>query len=283
MNEEKLQILSSISDNENCLNAFVNTILLSTAKIDEDKSTILITCHDIILNKLERVLKKSIEGIVIERWENNLLISKKAKLVLETFTTNALDKLTELKTIYLVCGKFYYNQDETQNSNGYHFEINLKDEESANYIITLFDEFGFKLKLVKRKNSFLVYTKNSNQICDIFVKLGASYFALSIQNSLSIREIRNNTNRQNNCFESNLDKTLTASAEQIVAINYILEHYSLDYLSDNLKDVALARLVNPDVSLNELRTILNNTISRAGIKYRLDKIIEIYKNLKGEK
>ena len=127
-----------------------------------------------------------------------------------------------------------------------------------------------------------VYSKNSNQICAIFVKLNAQYFALEIQNALTVRELRNNVNRQNNCFESNLEKTIVASGEQIQAINYILDNYSIDYLDENLREVALARIANPDATLNELKTILNNKLSRAGIKYRLDKIIELYKKLKGE-
>ena len=54
------------------------------------------------------------------------------------------------------------------------------------------------------------------------------------------------------------------------------------YPPENLKEVALVRIANPDVSLGDLRTLLGNNISRAGIKYRLDKIIQMYKELKGE-
>ena len=107
--------------------------------------------------------------------------------------------------------------------------------------------------------------------------------ALDIQNNLAIREMRNNVNRQNNCFESNLDKTINASSEQLKAISYIIDNYSLDYLDESLKAVALARLANPEVSLSALATLLDNSLSRAGIKYRLDKIISIYKKLKGDK
>ena len=53
-------------------------------------------------------------------------------------------------------------------------------------------------------------------------------------------------------------------------------------LDDRLKDVAMARIANPDVSLKDLQTILGG-LSRAGIKYRLDKIIEIYKSIVGGK
>ena len=203
-------------------------------------------------------------------------------LNLNLFPTDC-DRLTILKTLFLTCGRFYYNQDNSLNSKGYNVEFVFKNESFADLAIELLIQFGFSLKKTKRQNMHVVYTKNSAIICDLLVLLGATYTSLDVQNSLAIREIRNTTNRQNNCFESNLDKTLTASNEQLIAINYILDNYSIDYLSENLREVALARIANPDISLADLRMVMNNSISRAGIKYRLDKIIDIYKKIKGEK
>jgi DNA-binding protein WhiA len=207
-------------------------------------------------------------------------INFKNKLDLSFFETDC-DKLTLLKSFFLLNGGFYYNQDNNKNSKGYNFEFVLKDEHTANIVLTLLKEHNFELKKIKRQSNHVVYTKNSNIISDLFVLLGATYTSLEIQNTLAIREMRNNINRQNNCFESNLEKTLDASAEQLKAINYIIDNYSIDYLNENLREVALARIANPDISLNELRMILNSNISRAEIKYRLDKIIEIYKKLIG--
>ena len=192
------------------------------------------------------------------------------------------DRLTLLKSFFLMNGRFYYNQDNNLNSKGYNLEFVLKDEHLANVVLELLSIHNFNLKKIKRQSNYVVYTKNSNTISDLLVLLGATYTALEVQNSLAIREMRNNINRQNNCFESNLEKTLDASTAQLEAINYIIDNYSIDYLSENLREVALARIANPDISLNELRTLMDNKISRAGIKYRLDKIIEIYNKLKGE-
>ena len=140
---------------------------------------------------------------------------------------NECDKLTFLKTAFLTNGKFYYNQNNNQNSKGYSLEFVFRKEHHALTILEILKEFGFDLKIIKRMSNYVVYTKNSNIICDLFVKMGGTYTALEIQNNLAIREIRNNANRQNNCFESNLDKTLSASAEQLDAINYIINKYSI--------------------------------------------------------
>ncbi len=290
----KSTILSSIPDNSCCSLAFINIVLYSSAHIDTKNSTILINSRTDILDKVKSIIFNFYPNIDVNAWDNFLLLKGNIfNLLLDCnidsngksepyLFSNECDKITILKSIFLTNGNFYYNQDNNKNSKGYNFEIIVKDEDVANFLLNLFAEFDFKLKKTKRNNYFVIYTKNSNVICDIFVKLSDVKTALDIQNNLAMREMRNSANRQNNCFEFNLNKTIDASSIQLNAINYIINNYSLDILDENLKEVALARIANPDVSLNDLKTILNNKISRAGIKYRLDKIITLYQKLKGE-
>lgn len=292
MNNCKAQILSSISNNTCCSSTFVNLVFLFSAQIDKEYKNLLINANNDVLAKVSKIVNNFYPNIQLNSWNNFLLISGNIYELLQTLNFNKqlnltyfdseCDRLTILKTMFLTSGNFYYNQDNTKNSTGYSLEFVFRDENHCNICKEILIEYNFCLKKIKRLNSFVLYTKNSNIICDLLVKLGASYTALEVQNSLAIREIRNAANRQNNCFEFNLDKTLNASGIQMEAINYIVDNYSIDYLDENLREVALVRIANPDVSLNDLRQLLNNKISRAGIKYRLDKIIDIYKKLKGE-
>ncbi|MBO5954480.1 MAG: DNA-binding protein WhiA [Clostridia bacterium] len=292
MQECKQQILNTIPNNNCCSFAFLNVVALSS-QINKDFSNLIVTSQPYVLEKVIKVVTNFYPNIEINCWDSFLLLKGniyeflvdlnfKTKLDLTLFDGEC-DKLTLLKSFFLMNGRFYYNQDNNKNSKGYNLEFVLKDEHTANVVLELLKLHNFELKKIKRQSNYVIYTKNSNIISDLLVLLGATYTALEIQNSLAIREMRNNVNRQNNCFESNLEKTLDASTAQLKAINYIVDNYSIDYLQENLREVALARIANPDVSLNELRTLLGNNISRAGIKYRLDKIIEIYNNLKGEK
>jgi DNA-binding protein WhiA len=287
----KQQILNSIPNNNCCSLAFLNVVVQSS-QVNSNYTNLIINAQQTILDKIVKIISNFYPNIEINCWDSFLMIKGniynllvdlgfKNKLDLTLFTEDC-DKLTLLKTFFLINGKFYYNQDNSKNSKGYNLEFVLKDEFTANLLLELLAKYEFKLKKIKRQNNYVVYTKNSNIISDLFVLLGASYTALEIQNNLAIREMRNNINRQNNCFEGNLEKTLSASAMQLTAINYIINNHTIDYFDENLREVALVRLANPDISLNELRTLLNNKISRAGIKYRLDRIIEIYKKLKGE-
>ena len=287
----KQQILNTIPDNNCCSHAFLNVVVLS-AQINKDKTNLIINAQPNVLEKVTKIVANFYPNLEINSWDGFLCLvgniyemlidlNFKSKLDLSLYSEEC-DKLTLLKAFFLMNGRFYYNQDNNLNSKGYNLEFVIRNEHNSNVIIELLTNYGFSLKKIKRQSSYVIYTKNSNVISDLLVKLGATYTALDIQSSLAIREMRNNANRQNNCFESNLDKTLSASNVQLNAINYIIDNYSIDYLDESLREVALARIANPDVSLNELRTLLGSNISRAGIKYRLDKIIELYNKLKGK-
>ncbi len=298
----KTEIISTIPDNSCCSQAFLSLALNLNANIDISESYILFSGKAELLDKLGVIVNNFYPDLEINRWEDFLLVSGNLYSLLrdnfllqeETeaeyfcsqmmdFFPNECDRLTLLKTLFVLRGNFYYNDNNNKNSTGYNLEFVFKDERFQALSLTLLRSFGFDLKDIKRQNMFVVYTKNSNVVCDLFARLGATSASLDIQNNLAIREVRNSTNRQNNCFDFNLNKTLDASAQQMEAINFILDNYSLDYLEENLREVALARLCNPDQSLSELQLVLGGKISRAGIKYRLDKIIDIYKKLKGDK
>lgn len=286
----KQQILSTLKNNNCCSLAFLNVVISCNGQINLDKSNILLNVDSIISTKVEQIIANFYPDLEIDCWDNFLLIKGNIyeflnginfdkNLSLDCFPDEC-DKITIIKTIFLLNGHFYYNSDNSKNSKGYNLEFVFRTEGLANYCKEMLAMFGFELKQIKRQTSHVVYTKNSNTICDLLVFLGAGYASLEMQNNLAMRELRNNVNRQNNCFEFNLDKTIKTSNLQLTAINYIMEHYSIDYLDDNLKEVALARIANPDISLGDLKAVLNNKLSRAGIKYRLDKIIEIYNKLK---
>lgn len=293
MQDCKSQILLAIPNSTCCSQTFINIVFLTSAQIDKYKNLILISSNSEIINKTQKIINKLYPDIISYEWDRFLMLKGNIYSILAdvnyenslnlSYFDNECDKLTILKTLFAVSGGFYYNQDNNKNSKGYDFEIVLKDEKLAILVLELFKEFGFELKLLKRQSAFVVYTKNSTTICDILVKLGATYSALEVQNNLAVREMRNSANRQNNCFASNLEKTLTASEIQLKAIKFLMNNEIFETLDENLKEVALCRLANPEATLQELQVLTNNKLSRAGLKYRLDKIVSIYKKLKGEK
>ena len=112
-------------------------------------------------------------------------------------------------------------------------------------------------KSVKRKSSHVVYIKEAEQIIDFLNILGAHSHLLEFENIRIIKELRNKTNRINNCDSANLDKTINASLRQIQNIRLIEQTRGLTSLSDKLQEVARLRLENPESSLAELAEMMN--------------------------
>lgn len=287
----KQQIVVSIPSNSCCSHAFLAVVIDFCGYVDIKNSRLLISADNLICEKATKIINNFYPNVIVNSWKDFLIISGDIRSILidcniddkpsyQQFD-NECDQLTLLKTLFLICGNFYCEFDNNQNSKGYNIEFFIKPERQI-LLKTLLEKFKFDFKSKQRQNGIVFYNKHSEVVCDFLVRIGASYTALEVQNSLAMREIRNSANRQNNCFESNLDKTLTASAEQLKAINYFIETDNLDLLDDNLKEIALLRYANPYLPLSELVALLNKNISRAGLKYRLDKIIERYKKHKGE-
>ena len=161
----------------------------------------------------------------------------------------------------------------------YHLEIVTPYQDHAEALQKLMADFDIQGKVCKRKNQYVVYLKNADQIGEFLVNIGAHQALLSFENERIKKEIYNNINRQRNFDMANLEKTVTSSVDQVQAIRRIEEHLGLDSLSPALREAALLRRENPDLSLTELAALANPAVSKSGMSHRLKKLREIAENL----
>lgn len=94
------------------------------------------------------------------------------------------------------------------------------------------------------------------------------------------KDVRNKANRIANCDAANIDKVVDAAMKQIEDITYIEKTKGLDYLSDELRELAQLRLDNVDMSLKEIGDSLTVPISRSGVNHRFRKIAKIAEELR---
>ena len=141
---------------------------------------------------------------------------------------------------------------------------------------------GDSCKIIERKTYFVVYYKEGEQLVDLLNIMSAHKALLEFENLRVIKEVRNNINRKVNCETANLNKIVSASVRQSEAIEYIKNTVGLDFLPDNLRTMAIARLKNPDASLKVLGELIDPPIGKSGVNHRLNKICEMASELKGE-
>ena len=136
--------------------------------------------------------------------------------------------------------------------------------------------------MAARKNHYIVYLKEGEQIADILNVMGAHVSLMSLENVRILKEVRNSVNRQVNCEVANVTKTVNAAARQIEDINYIKENLGFENLPEGLEDVALLRLAHPDSSLIELTKLLGSPIGKSGMNHRLKKLSQIAEELRAK-
>lgn len=192
-----------------------------------------------------------------------------------------------------ICGAFvscatsnivikHYDNIEKNNS-GYHLEFVFSFENLAEDFVKLLANFNIPSKVTKRKNIPLVYIKEYQLICDTLALVGAFKSVLELQNEAAIRDLRNNINRQTNCMNANLTKTVNASVRQLNAIKVIQENRGLESLNDEMMELCLIRLANPDESLENLRKLCSYPITKSGLNHRFTKLIEIAKEIEKDR
>lgn len=162
----------------------------------------------------------------------------------------------------------------------YHLEIITSNEFYAQQVCALIRKTGLSAKVSQRKNWFVIYLKESEQIVEFLNLIGAHSALLQFENTRIVKDMRNQVNRLVNCETANLDKTITAAVRQLDNIELIKERLGLEKLPPQLRDLADLRLQHPDSSLKELGDLLEPRVGKSGVNHRMRKIEEIAERLR---
>lgn len=182
-----------------------------------------------------------------------------------------------LKGLFVVFGNV------TNPEKSYHLELSFETESERDASYDVIIDNGIDMKKGKRKNRFLLYVKDSTQIEDFFAVIGANKLAFDLMNSKIVREVRGDANRQMNCDMANIKKTLSAAGKHIDMIEELKQNGLFIRLPQDLRVTAELRYENTQASMADLGLLHNPPISKSGVKHRLDKIEEIYKEIINEK
>lgn len=162
----------------------------------------------------------------------------------------------------------------------YHLEFVAHNEAHAQNLSELINSFDLKSKIVQRKDNYIVYLKESEQIVDMLNIIGAHNALLELENVRVVKEMRNNINRIVNCETANLSKTIDAAIRQCENIEFIDQTIGIHKLPENLREIAKVRVENRDASLKELGSMLTIPIGKSGVNHRLRKLEQIAEGLR---
>ena len=153
----------------------------------------------------------------------------------------------------------------------YHLEVDLGNEKNLVGLVDMLQRLGIHVKTFQLS----IYIKEGEEISKFLALIGAGKAVMHFEDIRIQKEMRGKVNRLVNCETANLNKTINASIQQIAAIKRLQETGRFQMLEDNLKEIAVLRLENPDLPLVELGKLLKVPVGKSGVNYRLKKIMEI--------
>lgn len=213
----------------------------------------------------ENSVAQILDGLKLKGRINDELIFR----VEESFTTSLCCKKAFIRGAYLGGG---FIVDPQKN---YNLEFVTRHKSLCDSLCKLLLEFDISPKINIRKNNFVIYFKNSEEIETVLNIIGAHKAMMEITNVRIMKEKRNEANRRVNFETANIGKTVDAAQLQIRSIEKIINTIGIEALPDTLKEIALLRYDNPEASLSDLGKLLKVPISKSGVNHRLLKLAEI--------
>lgn len=175
---------------------------------------------------------------------------------------------------FLCCGTM------TDPSKEYNLEFLCPRYNLAKDLEGILAEHEFTPRRTVRKGVNVIYVKASEQVADLLTFMGAGGAAMQIMDHKMFKELRNKTNRLNNCEMANIDKVVTANVAARRAIEYLQEKGDFDALPAPLRQAAQLRLDWPDLSLAQLMQKSPEPISKSGLSHRLKKLEQLADELR---
>ena len=172
-------------------------------------------------------------------------------------------------------GAFLAGGSVTDPDKGYHLEIVTSHYNVGRELPALLRESGFEPKSTERKANYVTYFKQSAYIEDFLTVIGSPVAAMGIMNAKAEKNLRGSINRRVNCEAANLDKTVDASLVQIEAIRTLEERGMLDQLPDKLKETAILRRENPELTLTQLAAMCVPPVTKSALNHRLRKLMSL--------
>ena len=278
--KQELNKNSSLFNKNIVKQELVGYLISGNVNILKGKEIKFSTESDYNINRFSKLLSNLNINHSIDIVGKNFIISLKTKdisfvsykenlIYIKEMPKNEEEKKAVIRGSFMGSGSI--NNPEKE----YHLEIEFTNKQNMDKISNFLIEFGIKIKNMETKNKYYIYFKDGEEISKFLALIGAAKAVMKFEDIRVQKEMRGKVNRLVNCETANLNKTINAAVEQIAAIKKLQKTGEFKKLDDNLKEIALLRLENPNMSLIELGKKLREPVGKSGVNYRLKKIMEI--------
>ena len=201
--------------------------------------------------------------------ENNSLV----RGVSDQFTQKDCCKKSYLRGVFLGSGFI------ADPKSSFHFEASVTTEDLSRDIVRCMADLGVKARVVKRRNSFVIYMKSGSEIYHFLKAVNAEQSAAALNEVRDYKSMRNDANRSVNAEIANQKRVTVASGNQLSNIQKIMQHKKFQTLSPAIRDFVLLRANNPEASLKELGEMCDPPLTKSAINHRARRLNDIVEEL----
>ena len=187
---------------------------------------------------------------------------------------NPCCKAAFLKSAFLITG--YVSNPEKE----YALSISASSEEAAKCIRDICLSEGVNARISTNRSRYVVYTKSAEGVSTILSLMGAQGARLRLENVRIMKDIKNGTNRQTNCDNNNIERTIKSASTQMEDIRYIASALKSERIPDWAREIMSLRLENPDSSLQELGEMCDPPLTKSGVNNRLRRLSRLADSLR---
>ncbi|HCT63837.1 MAG TPA: DNA-binding protein WhiA [Lachnospiraceae bacterium] len=277
----------SVSGENFCVKIQTENVVVARKCFTLLKKTFNIEC-EILLRRNTQLKKNRVYVLVLgnKNSEAKKVLSSAGLLHTNGDTIEIVNRIYPLVVSSTCCkrayvrGAFLAAGSVSDPEKTYHMEFVSVSLSYSEDLKNLINTFGMDAKIVKRKEHYIVYLKEGEQIVDLLNIMEAHIALMEMENVRILKDMRNNVNRKVNCETANLNKTITASVKQVEDITFIMDKFGLSYLPKPLEEMAIARMDFPEASLKELGQMMEPPVGKSGVNHRLRKISDMAESLR---
>lgn len=162
----------------------------------------------------------------------------------------------------------------------HHLEIAMPTSVDGALVRSLMDIEELKGGLIRRRSSHVAYLKDADEIAEFLRIIGASQAVLDYEDVRARKSLKSSVQRLVNMDRANVSRSVEASLRQVEDIQTIDDVMGLNRLPAALKELARLRLVNRDLSMEELGELLAPPSSKSAVNHRFRRIADIAADLR---
>ena len=275
--KQELNKNSNLSNKEMVTSELMGYFITRNVNVIKEKEIKFATESDYNINRFSKLLSNlaihhhiEIVGktfiITLKRKEVKFIVIKNGQIFLEE-----IQKYKQEQKKAIIRGTFMGSGSVNNPKKEYHLEIDLNNQQNLEAVVKILEQLGIYVKTFQTS----LYIKEGEEISKFLALIGANKAVMQFEDIRIQKAMRGKVNRLVNCETANLNKTINASIQAIAAIKKLQETGEFKKLDDNLKEIALIRIQNPDMPLIELGKLLKEPVGKSGVNYRLKKIMEI--------